>query len=87
MHAADWVDAIHHEVDAYAVQDGKAQTLGWAEGALVRHWKFGGAARSGPFGHAPLDPAGINPTETRWPLLGVEAEVALRLGRDVSPEA
>ncbi len=89
LRAADWVSAVHDEVDAYAVQDGVAAALGWAQGPLVRHWKSGGATRSGPFSHAPLDPAGVNAEAAgkTWPLLGVEAEVALRLGRDVSPEA
>jgi 2-keto-4-pentenoate hydratase len=87
LHASDWVSAVHNEADAYVVQDGVAAALGWAEGALVRHWKSGGATRSGPFSHAPLDPPGINAAGRTWPLLGVEAEVALRLGRDVSPEA
>jgi 2-keto-4-pentenoate hydratase/2-oxohepta-3-ene-1,7-dioic acid hydratase in catechol pathway len=87
LRACDWVSAIHSEAQAYAVQDGVAAALGWPEGPLVRHWKSGGATRSGPFSHAPLDPAGINSTRRTWPLLGVEAEVALRLGRDVSPEA
>ena len=87
LRAADWVSAVHSEADAYAVQDGVAAALGWAEGPLVRYWKSGGATRSGPFNHAPLDPAAINPASKTWPLLGVEAEVALRLGRDVSPEA
>jgi len=81
LRASDWVSAVHNEVDAYVVQDGVAAALGWLEGPLVRHWKSGGATRSGPFSHVPLDPAG-----RIWPLLGVEAEVALRLGRDVSPE-
>src|SRR5512133_703013 len=85
--AADWVGAVHSEADAYAVQDGVATALGWAEGPLVRHWKSGGATRSGPFSHAPLDPAAINAAGRTWPLLGVEAEVALRLGRDVKPNA
>ncbi len=61
LRAADWVSAVHDEVDAYAVQDGVATALGWPQGALVRHWKSGGATRSGPFRHAPLDPAGISP--------------------------
>lgn len=87
LRAADWAGAIHSEAEAYAVQDGVAAALGWLEGPLVRHWKSGGATRSGPFSHAPLDPAGINPADRPGPLLGVEAEVALRLGRDVSPEA
>lgn len=87
LRAADWASAVHDEADAYAVQDGVAAALGWAQGALVRHWKSGGATRSGPFSHAPLDPAGINAAGRTWPLLGIEAEVALRLGRDVKPNA
>jgi hypothetical protein len=87
LRAADWASAIGSEAEAYAVQDGVAAALGWLEGPLVRHWKSGGATRSGPFSHAPLDPAGVNPADGLGPLLGVEAEVALRLGRDVSPEA
>ena len=87
LRAADWVGAVHNDAEAYVVQDGVAAGLGWGQGALARHWKSGGATRSGPFSHAPLDPAGINPVRQTWPLLGIEAEVALRLGRDVSPEA
>ena len=53
LRAADWVNAVHSEAEAYAyaVQDGVAAALGWAEGPLVRHWKSGGATRSGPFIH------------------------------------
>lgn len=51
LRAADWVSAVHSEAEAYAVQDGVAAALGWAEGPLVRHWKSGGATRSGPFIH------------------------------------
>ncbi|MHB8947605.1 MAG: fumarylacetoacetate hydrolase family protein [Rhodoferax sp.] len=87
LRAAEWVSAVQDEADAYLVQDGLAAALGWAQGPLVRHWKSGGATRSGPFSHAPLDPAGINAAGRTWPVLGIEAEVALRLGRDVSPEA
>lgn len=83
--AADWVNALQSEADAYVVQDGVAAALGWANGAVVRHWKSGGASRSGPFSHSPLAPAGINAEVLDGPLLGVEAEIALRLGRDVSP--
>jgi 2-keto-4-pentenoate hydratase len=32
-----------------------------------------------------LDPSGIDNVSRAWPLLGIEAEIALRLGRDVSP--
>lgn len=83
--AADWVDAVCNEREAYAVQEGVAVALGWMPEGLARYWKSGGATRSGPFSHAPLDPAGIHAISKTWPLLGVEAEVALRLGREVSP--
>jgi hypothetical protein len=84
--AAQWRDAVLSEEQAYAVQDGVAALLGWtADDGLVRHWKSGGASRSGPFSHSPLDPSGIDNVSRAWPLLGIEAEIALRLGRDVSP--
>lgn len=84
--AAHWVHAVQSEDDAYAVQDGVAAALGWVNGSQVRHWKSGGAARSGPFSHAPLNPAGVNPRTRPQLVLGVEAEVALRLGRAISPD-
>jgi 2-keto-4-pentenoate hydratase len=86
LHAAEWSNAVLSEAQAYTVQDGVAVLLGWMpDGGLVRHWKSGGASRSGPYSHSPLDPAGIGSVGTTWPLLGIEAEIALRLGRDVSP--
>lgn len=84
--ATDWAHAVQSEDAAYAVQDGVAAALGWVSGPQVRHWKSGGAARLGPFSHAPLNPAGVNPRTRPESVLGVEAEVALRLGREVSPE-
>jgi len=86
LQAAGWSEEVLNEDQAYAVQDGVASRLRWAPGGQpVRHWKSGGASRSGPFSHSPLDPAGIGSVGTTWPLLGIEAEIALRLGRDVSP--
>ena len=72
---------------AYAVQDEVARELGWFDGGVPRHWKSGGATRATAT-HAPLPPAGVWASPARagdWPfnLRGVEAEVALRLGRDV----
>jgi 2-keto-4-pentenoate hydratase len=88
LRAADWRDAVLDEEQAYAVQDGVASLLGWARpGEPVRHWKSGGASRSGPFSHSPLDPAGVGHAGEYTAFIGVEAEIALRLGRDVSPEA
>lgn len=88
LRAADWTGAVLTEDQAYAVQDGVAALLGWTPaGAPVRHWKSGGGSRDGPFSHSPLDPAGIGRVSGTWPLLGIEAEIALRVGRDVTPQA
>ncbi|MBX3620399.1 MAG: fumarylacetoacetate hydrolase family protein [Rhizobacter sp.] len=73
---------------AYAVQDRLLAALGEAPGC-PRHWKSGGPSRSDPMRHAPLPRAGVRPSGSslidlplrhRW----IEAEVALRMGRDVS---
>jgi 2-keto-4-pentenoate hydratase len=76
---------------AYAVQDGVAQSFGWFADAPPRHWKSGGPSRDAVLTHAPLPPAGVwaSPAHAgAWPFhfRGIEAEVALRLGRDVAPE-
>lgn len=76
--AADWAHAVRDEADAYAVQDGVARALGWP----LDRWKSGGAGPQGPFSHSP-----VNPVAGGTPLLGLEAEVALRVGADGSPEA
>ena len=77
LKAADWLYAVLDEADAYAVQDGVAQALGWR----FDRWKSGGAGAQGPFSHSPVNPvAGKS-------LLGVEAEVALRVDADGAPEA
>ena len=73
---------------AYAVQDGVAQAYGWFAGTGPRHWKSGGASRSATLTHAALPPAGVwsSPADARhWPFhwRGIEAEIALRLARDV----
>lgn len=73
---------------AYAVQHGVAQALGWFGDAPPRHWKSGGPSPTAVQTHAPLPPAGVwaSPADARdWPfrLRGIEAEVALRLGREV----
>ncbi|MEO3692215.1 fumarylacetoacetate hydrolase family protein [Roseateles paludis] len=75
LRATDWQHAVRSEADAYAVQEGVAAALGWP----LTRWKSGGARREGPFSHSP-----VNPVASQH-LLGIEVEVALRLGRDVSP--
>ncbi len=74
---------------AYAVQDEVARTLGWF-GNVPRHWKSGGASRTAPLTHAGLPPQHVwaSPADARTTHLNlhlVEAEVALRLARDVTP--
>lgn len=80
--------ALPDAAAAYAVQDGVAQALGWFGDAAPRHWKSGGASPTAVQTHAPLPPAGVwaSPADTRaWPFhfRGIEAEIALRLGREV----
>lgn len=77
LRAADWAHAVRDDADAYAVQDGVAQALGWR----MDRWKSGGAGPQGPFSHSPVSPL------VGTALLGVEAEVALRIGQDGAPEA
>ena len=73
---------------AYAVQGGVAAELGWFGGATPRHWKAGGPSRDAVLTHAPLPPDGVwaSPADaSTWPFhfRGIEAEIALRLARDV----
>lgn len=75
---------------AYAVQAGVAQALGWFNAGTPRHWKSGGPSRDAVLTHAPLPPAGVwaspaDASERSWlfHFRGIEAEVALRLSRDV----
>ena len=76
---------------AYAVQDGVALVMGWFAGrAVPQHWKSGGANRTAEMAHAPLPPQGVwpSPADARqWPFFhrGIEGEIALRLGQDVTP--
>lgn len=75
LDADAWAATVQTEADAYAVHDGVVAALGWP----ATRWKSGGAGPQGPFSHSPVSPV------VTAPLLGVEAEVALRLGRDISP--
>ena len=75
---------------AYAAQDAVAHALGWFGAAPARHWKSGGPSRTAVLTHAPLPPDGVwvSPADARaWPfhLRGIEAEIALRLGQEVTP--
>jgi 2-keto-4-pentenoate hydratase len=73
---------------AYEAQAAVAQAFGWFAGGVARHWKSGGPSRTALQTHAPLPPDGVWASPARaggWPLRmrGIEAELALRLGRDV----
>jgi 2-keto-4-pentenoate hydratase len=85
--AAPFADALQHAEQAYAVQAAVAKAIG-AEGATF--WKSGAPSRAVTLTHAGLPPQGVwsSPAEAgamHFNLRGVEAEVALRLGRDISP--
>jgi 2-keto-4-pentenoate hydratase len=76
---------------AYAAQDAVASAFGWFGGLPARHWKSGGPSRNAVLTHAPLPPAGVwtSPAVADdWPfhLRGIEAEIALRLRCEVTPE-
>ena len=88
--AAAWAQALQDPAQAYAVQDAVAAELAWFLLAPPSHWKSGGASRDTVLSHAPLPPAGVRASPAQfaqWPMHGraIEAEIALRLGRAVSP--
>jgi hypothetical protein len=91
LDASPWTDALATHLEAYEVQDAVAVALGWFDGlAVPGTWKSGGGARSATLTHAPLPPAGVRAGPADFSDLvfhtpGIEAEVALRLGRDVTP--
>jgi 2-keto-4-pentenoate hydratase/2-oxohepta-3-ene-1,7-dioic acid hydratase in catechol pathway len=81
---------LHDPADAYAVQEQLARESNWFGDAVARHWKSGGPSRTSPLTHAPLPPQNVwpSPADARacpFNLRLIEAEVALRLGRDVTP--
>ncbi len=84
-HALPW-QAIDLDA-AYALQHQQGAALGWFDAEVPRAWKSGGGTLAG-ITHAPLPDAGVvgSPADGRhWSLhqRGIEAEVALRLGRSV----
>ncbi|MCV2358144.1 fumarylacetoacetate hydrolase family protein [Paucibacter sp. TC2R-5] len=89
--AADWLDAVPDADCAYAIQQSVAQTLGWLQPGRPQFWKSGGASRQVALTHAVLAPTGVrigpaNFSDLRLQQAGIEAEIALRLGREVTPE-
>lgn len=91
LDAVPWLDTLHEPAEAYAVQDAVAAALGWFDaGTLPGCWKSGGGSRTATLTHAPLPPAGVRQGPADYSDLvfhqpGIEAEIALRLGREVTP--
>ena len=82
---------LQDAAQAYAVQAGVAQALNLHAGQAPAHWKSGGPNRQAVLTHAPLPLAGVwmSPAVAgAWPfaMRGIEAEVALRLGRAVDAD-
>lgn len=90
--AADWQLALADPRAAYDVQASVADAFGWCPGNVARHWKSGGPSRDMELTHAPLPPEGVmtSPADfSSWSFHApfIEAEIALRLGREVAPQA
>ncbi len=90
--AADWQSALADAHAAYAVQASVANAFGWCPGGVARNWKSGGPSRDIELTHAPLPPEGVmtSPASfSAWSFHApfIEAEIALRLGRDIAPQA
>lgn len=89
--ASALTQAVCSDDEAYAIQDAVATALGWFGDGPPRYWKSGGAARDSALTHAALPAAGVRTAgqslaDLRWQQPTVEAEIALRLVRDVTPE-
>ncbi len=92
LQESDW--SLPDEAAAYAAQDVLARTLQWTAPGRPQYWKCGGGSRSAPLGQSPLAPLGVREVRglrnggdfSDLRLFGAEAEIALRLGRDVTPE-
>jgi 2-keto-4-pentenoate hydratase len=86
-----WIDSLSDAEQAYWVQDAVGRALGAFGSGIPQYWKSGGSSRAVTLTHAPLQPAGVRASPARFadmvfhtPLL--EAEIALRLGQDVTPQ-
>lgn len=89
--------AVPDERSAWAVQQAVGEALGWWKaGELPRFWKSGGPSRTAVMKHAGLPTPAVRQSAdgapapldlADWPLRApaLESEIALRLGRDVTP--
>jgi 2-keto-4-pentenoate hydratase len=89
--AAALASLLQDPDQAYAVQAEVARTLGWFDQPVPQHWKSGGPSREAVLTHAALPPQRVwpSPADARaahFNLRLIEVEVALRLGRDVTPQ-
>jgi 2-keto-4-pentenoate hydratase len=87
--AEPFVSALANPDDAFAVQEIVAREMRGPQSAFPRHWKTGATGRDGIAPHAALPDEGIwaSGHDARgWPFHHrlIEAEIALRLGRDVT---
>lgn len=85
----DGVLATHQ--DSYTVQQGVARQMGWFADHFPRYWKSGSPARDAVFTHAALPESGVwnspaNGAGHPFVRREIEAEIALRLAVDVTPE-
>lgn len=92
--AADWTDSLPDAEAAYATQQAVAQDLAWLAPDRPQYWKSGGGSRHATLTHAPLRPAGVRQGRQvdfcgfsgfSLGAVGIEAEIALRIGREITP--
>lgn len=88
--AASFAGALRDADDAFAVQELVLAALDPHPGAVRPYWKAGGPGPGGLASHAPVPRGGVWPSPAdaagqRWHLRLVEAELAVRLGCDVTP--
>jgi 2-keto-4-pentenoate hydratase len=86
-----WAGTLKEAEEAYRVQDEVAAALGWFGDSVPTHWKSGGASRTAVLTHAPLAPAGVRSSpadfsDMHFNKRGIEAEIALRIGVEVTPQ-
>lgn len=86
LDVSPWTSVVQSPEDAYAVQETVLDAL---DGRPAVAWKSGGPSRGAMLTHAPLPSVGLlHSGATLAPLPSgrriVEAEIALKLGRDVS---
>jgi 2-keto-4-pentenoate hydratase len=90
--AAEHAAALRSPADAYEAQRLAAQLLPALRPGTPAAWKSGGPSRTSPLTHAALPAAGIlrSPADARgmhFNFRWIEAEIALRIGRGMLPEA